>query len=104
MFFRSNFKAFCSIDCKHLFKFVFLFRKMSVNAELKQLVCNTLEENGMLGKIKAQLRSQVVLAINEQDKGAGGAGISRNQAGPVNATPEGHEPLVKLSHVLNLSP
>ena len=60
-----------------------------VSQELKQLVCNALESKGTLGKIKAQLRSEVIHAIDEQDKSAGGHGISRNIVGTINETPEG---------------
>ena len=62
---------------------------LSMSSELKQLVCDALESDGTLGKIKAQLRSQVIKAIDDQDKSAGGAGISRNMAQSVTATPEG---------------
>jgi len=61
-----------------------------MSAELKQLVTDALETDGTLGKIKAQLRSTVIKAIDQQDKAAGGHGISRNMAqNSVNATPEG---------------
>lgn len=63
--------------------------EISMSSELKQLVCDALESSGTLGKIKAQLRSQVIKAIDEQDKSAGGHGISRNMAQSVTATPEG---------------
>ncbi|XP_065917662.1 centrosomal protein 43-like [Dysidea avara] len=36
-------------------------------AELKELVAKTLEEKGVLGKVKAQLRASVFLALQEQD-------------------------------------
>ncbi|CAH1799591.1 unnamed protein product [Owenia fusiformis] len=37
------------------------------DTELRDLVANTLETNGVLGKIRAQLRASVFLALEEQD-------------------------------------
>ena len=36
--------------------------------ELKDLIVQTLEANGLLAKIKAQLRASVFMALDENDK------------------------------------
>ena len=38
------------------------------DTELRDLVTQTLENNGLLGKIQAQLRAGVFLALEETDK------------------------------------
>jgi hypothetical protein len=38
--------------------------------ELKDLIVQTLESNGLLSKIKAQLRASVFMALDENDKDA----------------------------------
>ena len=42
MFFRSNFKAFCSIDCKHLFKFVFLLALHEVEGYISTIIATSI--------------------------------------------------------------
>lgn len=39
--------------------------------ELKDLIVQTLESNGLLSKIKAQIRASVFMALDESDKKSG---------------------------------
>ena len=65
---------YCDLHCLYILQMLLintLYLDMSVveeDTELRDLVTQTLENNGLLGKIQAQLRAGVFLALEETDK------------------------------------